>query len=219
MKIMLLSMVALISISVAAAGQTVAAAGPTGSAGGQGNAELAQVALYSVQGHNGDWTRSSISFETGERGFRGRSSPEYDMTYGNMSTSTGGKGGVWFRDWLSVRDPRSIILDLGEKKWEDFRQTPFFPKSQKWRQPLPLNSPMVVNTSAGREIDAPDASKAVSPHRQFVLARLGHMYLMKVMKGRNATYVVFRVDRLSPGDTCLLSWKKVPPPPDDDVEK
>jgi len=41
------------------------------------------------------------------------------------------------------------------------------------------------------------------------------MYLMKVMRERKTIYVMFRVDSLSKEDNCVLSWKRVPPPPED----
>jgi len=199
MKVMISSILVFISLSV--------------SARGQAGAGLAQVTLYSVQGHNQDFTRSSVNFESGERGFRGTVAG-FDLIYGNMTINYGKD---WYRDWLVVRDSRSIVCDLGEKKWGDFRQTPSFPW-KNWRIPLPLNSPMVFDASAGKKVDTPNGKESVTPHRQSVMVRVGHMYLMRVNRGRGETYVMFRVESLTPGDNCVLAWKKVPPP-EDDVEK
>jgi hypothetical protein len=196
---LVLSIIVLISLSV--------------SAGGQAGAELAQVTLYSGLGHNHDFTRSSLNFESGERGYRETVSG-FDLIYGNLSINYGSD---WYRDWLVVLNPRSIVCDLGEKKWGDFRQTPSFPW-KNWRVPLPLNSPMVFDASAGKKVDTPNGKQSVTPHRQSVMVRAGHMYLMRVMRGRSETYVMFRVESLTSGDNCVLSWKKVPPP-EDDVEK
>ena len=195
MKVMIFSIVVFISLSISARGQ----AGP----------ELAQVTLYSVLGRDHDFTRSSVNFESGKRGFQGTGSG-FDLTYGNLAIND-------VRDWLTVRDPRSIVCDLGEKKWGDFQRTPTFPW-KNWRIPLPLNSPMVFNASAGKEVDTPDGKKSVSPHRQSVMVRVGHMYLMRVRQGRSEIYVMFRVESLTSGDNCVLSWKKVTPP-EDDLEK
>jgi len=201
MKVMILSIVVFISLSI--------------SARGQAGAELAQVTLYSVQGYGHDFTRSSVNFESGERGFPETvSGSGFDLTYGNLAIAYGRDT---YRDWLVVRDSRSIVCDLGEKKWGDFQQTPTFPW-KNWRVPLPLNSPMVVNASADKKVDTPDGKKSVSPHRQSVIVRVGHMYLMRVMKGRSEIYVMFRVESLTPGDNCVLSWKRVTPP-EDEVEK
>jgi hypothetical protein len=199
MKVMVFSIVVFFSLSI--------------SARGQAGAELAEVTLYSVIGHDHDFTRSSVNFESGERGFQGTGS-DFDLTYGNLTINYGRDG---YRDWFVVRDPRSIVCDLGEKKWGNFQRTPAFPW-KNWRIPLPLNSPIVVNASAGKKVDTPDGKESVSPHRQSVLVKVGHMYLMRVMKGRSKIYVMFRVESLTPGDNCVLSWKKVAPP-EDDVEK
>ena len=119
MKVMIFSIVAFMSLSI--------------SARGQAGAELARVTLYSV-GHNHDFTRSSVNFESGERGFQGAGS-NFDLSYGNLKINYGRD---WYRDWLVVRDPRSIVCDLGEKNWADFQRTPTFPW-KNWRIPLPLN--------------------------------------------------------------------------------
>lgn len=165
---------------------------------GQDVATLSQVTLYSKMGHN-DWSRTSINFESGERGAPSRTA-SYDLTYGNLAVDND-------VDWFEVRDPRSMIIDLGAKQWGDFKETPAFFKSKKPRKPLPLSRPKVVDASAG--------SKEISPYQQFVRVQAGHMYLMKVMRERKTIYVMFRVDSLSREDNCVLSWKRVPPPPED----
>lgn len=69
---------------------------------------------------------------------------------------------------------------------------------------------MEMNVSAG--------VKDVSPYQQYVRVKLGHMYLMKVVRDGKKTYVLFRVDTLTKQENCVLSWKKVQPPPED-IEK
>ena len=168
-------------------------------AGGQDVATLNQVTLYSKMGHN-DWSRTSINFESGERGSPNGRTANYDLTYGNLAVN-------YDADWFEVRDPRSMIIDLGAKQWGDFKETPSFSKGKKPRKPLPLSRPKVLDASAG--------VKEHSPYQQFVRVEAGHMYLMKVMRERKTFYVMFRVDSLSRVDNCVLSWKKVPPPRDD----
>lgn len=170
----------------------------TVTAGGQEVATLNQVTLYSKMGHN-DWSRTSINFESGERGSPSRTA-NYDLTYGNLAVN-------YDADWFEVRDPRSMIIDLGAKQWGDFKETPSFFKGKKPRRPLPLSRPKVLDASAG--------VKEHSPYQQFVRVEAGHMYLMKVMRERKTIYVMFRVDSLSRVDNCVLSWKKVPPPHED----
>ena len=167
-------------------------------AGGQDVATLSQVTLYSKMGHN-EWSRTSINFDSGERGSPSRTA-KYDLTYGNLIVNN-------YPDWFEVRDPRSMIIDLGAKQWGDFKETPPFFKGKKPRRPLPLSRPKVVDGSAG--------STEISPFQQFVRVQAGHMYLMKVMRERKTIYVMFRVDSLSKEDNCVLSWKRVPPPHED----
>lgn len=168
---------------------------------GQQVPELNHVTLYSKLGHR-DWSRASVNFDSGERGSKDAQVDEFDLIYGTLAVNSDS-------DWFSVRDPRSTIVDLGAKQWGDFSETPSF-KSKKPRKPLPLSAPMVIDGSAG--------SKEISPYQQFVPVKAGHMYLMKVVRGRKKTYIMFRVDTLVKEDNCLLSWKKVPPPAED-VEK
>ena len=168
-------------------------------AGGQDVATLNQVTLYSKMGHN-DWSRASFNFESGERGSPSARTANYDLTYGTLAVG-------YDRDWFEVRDPRSMIIDLGAKQWGDFKETPSFFKGKKPRKPLPLSRPKVIDASAD--------SKEISPYQQFVRVEAGHMYLMKVMRERKTIYIMFRVDSLSRVDNCVLSWKQVPPPRDD----
>ena len=181
---LILALGALIALSVTASGQDVAT--------------LSQVTLYSKMGHN-DWSRTSINFESGERGAPSRTA-KYDLTYGNLALNHNA-------DWFEVRDPRSMIIDLGAKQWGDFKETPSFFKGKKPRRPLPLSRPKVLDGSAG--------VKEHSPYQQFVRVEAGHMYLMKVMRERKTVYIMFRVDSLSRVDNCVLSWKIVAPPRDD----
>lgn len=168
-------------------------------AGGQEVATLNQVTLYSRIGHN-DWSRTSVNFESGERGSPNRRPAYYDLTYGNLAIN-------YDADWFGVGDPRSMIIDLGAKQWGDFKETPSFFKGKKPRKPLPLSRPMVIDASAG--------VKEHSPYQQFVRVEAGHMYLMRVKRERKTFYVMFRVDSLTRVDNCVLSWKQVPPPRDD----
>lgn len=165
---------------------------------GQSSAELNQVTLFSPLGHDHDMTESSINFDTGERGFV-RNQPvaqNYDLSYGTLMVNQDG-------DWFEVRDAKSMIVDLGKKMWADFKETPSFPQTGAKRPPT-LAPRKVVDVSAG--------STNVSPYRQYVQAKAGHMYLMRVPKGGKVIYVMFRVESLKSKDSCLLSWKKVAPP-------
>lgn len=157
-----------------------------------------------------DVTRSSVNFETGRRGYlRNEDHTDFDLTYGGMEIQ---KDGKVYPDWLRVTDSRSMIVDLGVKRWQDFPATPPFPKPKKSAPPLPLTKrPLVIDASAG--------SKEFSPYRQFVEVKPGHMYLMRLVHGRKVIYTMFRVESLKSRENCVLSWKLVQPPNIDDNEK
>lgn len=168
----------------------------------QESPSLYQVTLYSKIGHR-EWHRASINFESGKRGSPTADLSDFDLVYGNLAVDDDS-------DWFAVSNPRSIIVDLGKKQWKDFNGTPKFLKDMS-RKPLPLGD-------APFEVDASANSKDISPYKQFVQVKAGHMYLMRVVRGRTNSYVMFRVDNLVRKDNCLLSWKKVQPPRDD-IEK
>jgi hypothetical protein len=161
--------------------------------------QLQQITLYSKISYR-DSTRSMVNFESAKRGTeRWDQMLDFDLIFGNLAVN-------YNSDWFEVSDPRSVIIDLGKKQWADIKKTPSLPPIKKPYRPLPLDAPKVL----GGSVD--------SPHRQFAQVKANHMYLMKVIRGRTKTYVMFRVDKLITQDNCVLSWKKVPPPADD-IEK
>jgi hypothetical protein len=168
---------------------------------GQDTPSLNQVTLYSKIVHR-NWSRASINFGSGERGAPTGHTSTFDLVYGTIIVNDDG-------NWFEVGDARSMIVDLGKKKWEDFKTTSF-PQSKK-RKPLPLSANV-------KEVDVSAGSKDISPYQQYVRAKAGHMYLLKTVRERKKTYVLFRVETLVSHDNCVLSWKKVSPPPDD-IEK
>ena len=116
-----------------------------------------------------------------------------------------GKTGKMLADWLGVLDCRSMIVDLGAKQWQDFKEAPPFPQPKTSAPPRPLDRPgCVVDTSVGRT--------DFSPYRQFVEVNPGHVYLMRILSGRKVSYVMFRVESFVSRDNCVLSWKLVKPP-------
>src|SRR5215471_12986040 len=175
-------------------------------------AGLNEVTLYwfapggvPIDSEKTDRSKSSINCETGERG---SPSGQYDLKYGGMVLGTPHKYGQeekLLTDWLGVLDCRSMIVDLGAKQWQDFKETPPFPKPKTIEPPRPLDKPnCVVDTSAGRT--------DFSPYRQYVVVDPGHMYLMRFLRGRKTIYVMFRVESFVARDNCVLSWKRVMPP-------
>jgi hypothetical protein len=76
-----------------------------------------------------DDSRSSVNFETGDRG-PARGGGFYDLRYGGVIIEPPGKPGVFLADWLDVLDCRSMIVDLGAKTRQDFKETPPLPSPQ-----------------------------------------------------------------------------------------
>ncbi|HEY5838663.1 MAG TPA: hypothetical protein VIT19_06465 [Pyrinomonadaceae bacterium] len=179
----------------------------------QTDGELREVTLYWFAGAQTDRSRSSVNFETGMRGVDRAGS--YDLRYGGMIIGTPTKPGEVSKvlaDWLGVLDCRSMMVDLGAKQWQDFKETPMFPKPKTLEPPRPLGEPIcAVNTSAGRT--------DFSPYRQYVVVNPGHVYLMRLFRESKVRYVMFRVESHKSRDHCVLSWKLVKPPNVDDNEK
>jgi hypothetical protein len=148
-----------------------------------------------------DTSRSAVNFESGKRGHGTRDYFDFDLLYGSAIIADD-------IDWFEVCDPRSQIYDLGRKRWEDFKETPPFPKSKGRRKPMPLSGDV-------KEIDVSGDSKEISPYAQYVRVNVGHMYLMKVKREQTTTYVMLRVDDLITQDNVTFSWKKVTPPEQD----
>lgn len=173
----------------------------------QTEGELRQVTLYYFHHPDQpDHSRSAVNFETGDRG--PSRSGSFDLRYGGMiigMPSQHGKPGKFLYDWLGVLDCRSMVVDLGAKQWQDFKETPPFPKPKTSEPPRPLAKPTcAIDASAGRT--------DVSPYRQFVVADPGHIYIMRLLRGSKVSYVMFRVESLNSKDNCVISWKMVKPP-------
>jgi hypothetical protein len=46
----------------------------------------------------------------------------------------------------------------------------------------------------------------------YTRAKVGHMYVLRVVDGAEDFYVLFRVESLVRGDSCTITWKRVPAP-------
>jgi hypothetical protein len=57
-----------------------------------------------------------------------------------------------------------------------------------------------------------DGTPKVDP--KWVKAVVGHMYVIHVVDDTRDFYALFRVDQISKGDTCTISWQLVPAPGD-----
>ena len=148
-----------------------------------------------------DEIRSVVNFETAERDSDGAG---YDLRYGGLQIGVAGKPQT-LADWLGVHDCRSAIVDLGQKTWQDFKATPPLPSPQYLPDPeSPARCTFVIDNSAG--------SRAISPYRQFVIPKAGHVYLMRRVHRSKVSYLLFRVESLNSKESCVISWKPVKPP-------
>jgi len=181
-----------------------------GFAAAQTASDLQQVTLYDFAPLAGEF-RSALNFETGKTSHLNNFA-SFHLVYGGMSIQEGakaGKTGKVHPDWLRVVDSRSMMVDLGARNWQDFKETPPFPQPKKPLPPPPLGRrPMVLDASAG--------STDFSPYRQFVEVETGHMYLVRVSQSARVFYAMFRVESLDSRVSCVLSFKLVKPPNVDD---
>jgi hypothetical protein len=181
-----------------------------GCVAGQASIDLQQVTLYNFSPRTREF-RSALNFQTGNRS-EYHDFAAFHLAYGGAVIQEGGnagKPGKVHPDWLRVLDSRSMIVDLGARNWQDFKETPPFPKPRTPRPPLPLSPrPFVVDASAG--------SKDFSPYRQMVEVEPGHVYLIRVSDKTRVFYAMFRVESLDSRVSCVLSFKLVKPPNVDD---
>ena len=151
-----------------------------------------------------DDSRSAVNFETGERG-PARGGGSFDLRYGGVIIGAPGNSGVFLADWLGGLDCRSMIVDLGAKSWQDFKETPPLPSPQYLTESQALAPcSFVVDASAG--------AKEISPYRQMVVPKTGHIYFMRLVNGSKVSYLMFRVESVNRRESCVISWKPVTPP-------
>jgi hypothetical protein len=151
-----------------------------------------------------DDSRSSVNFETGERG-PARGGGAFDLRYGGMVIGAPGNRGPFLADWIGGLDCRSMLIDLGAKTWQDFKTTPPLPSPQFLTESQALAPCTVV-------IDASAGSREISPYHQAVVAKPGHVYFMRLVNGSKVSYLMFRVESLNSKESCVISWKPVTPP-------
>ncbi|MGB7621035.1 MAG: hypothetical protein WBN92_01680 [Terriglobia bacterium] len=112
-------------------------------------------------------------------------------------------------DWFSLgTDSASKIKDLGALQWSEVESVPILPA------PLPALQ--------GVKGPRPGETWEESSGQRVTQAVEGHVYVVHVKdtlcdhQGTppfvNDFYVMFRVEKLEPGDRCTISWKQVPWP-------
>ena len=172
---------------------------PTGATGidlRQDDAAPGIVTLYPPQDKvtkRFDPTRGCFNFRLGIK------SRDWDLGYSFLK--------IGYEDYFQVRiggDKRSRIKDLGKYEWADSFKIPVL-------DPLPELMPgetraVVVDSSAGKRGEW----EKTNPY--FVKAIIDHMYLVRVKDAQSDFYVLFRVENLNQGLSCIISWKRIPSP-------
>lgn len=87
-------------------------------------------------------------------------------------------------DVTMVVDDRSRLKDLGQLEWTDDLKIPALPAYEK-------------------------------PTREkYVDAVVGHIYLVHTADSDSDLYTLFRLDEMKSGQSATITWKRIPPPPE-----
>ncbi|HEV2705607.1 MAG TPA: hypothetical protein VGV59_06755 [Pyrinomonadaceae bacterium] len=147
-----------------------------------------------------NYRRASFSFELGLRGDAGEvAATNWDVGYGLLSI-----GGEDYFKVQTSEAHRSVIRDLGKFEWGDSFEIPAL-------EPLPEVAKgerrKVVIDSSGGKLKAWEQTTRI-----FAKIIVGHIYLVRVKDEDSDFYVLFRVEALSQGESCTISWRHIPPP-------
>lgn len=200
----------------------------------QSMATSSPVTLFSPNKHRGEQLKSCVTFAQSRERMRAARGSLCDLYYGHLYA-----GDDW--DWFqSAANPgqRSLVRDLGALDWNDSFTIPII-------EPLPKLKPgevrnITVDTSGadgadgapgadgdgvvrprpGENVQRPpkrDGKPKIDP--VFAKAILGHLYVMHVVDDVSDFYVLFRIDALTRGDNCTISWRLVPAPESPTAQK
>ena len=165
----------------------------------EAQSEAQEATLFSRLGHKETGLgKSAFSFAHGLRSdseeWLAISHNSADLLYGSLSTNGNSD---WFCVSMGGENP-SKIKDLGEMKWSDLDAIPVL-----------LATPP---TTTG--IRAPRAGESYedSSEQRVTKAVAGHLYLVHIKNLEYDVYAVFRVETLSPNDSCSITWRVVASP-------
>jgi hypothetical protein len=194
------------------------------------------VIIFSPIKHRGEQLKPCVRFVSNRERLIAARGSLCDLYYGNLYS-----GDDW--DWFqSAANPgqRSLVRDLGALDWNDSFAVPIV-------EPLPKLKPgeqrnITVDTSGLDGADGEDGADGdrIVRHRPsrgetiqippksygkpkvdpvFAKAILGHLYVIHVVDDVSDFYVLFRIEALERGDNCTISWRVVPTPGSQTVEK
>jgi hypothetical protein len=193
------------------------------------------VTLYSPLKYNHDQGRAFFDFQKGQLAKRGA---PWDLAYGLLRA---GEDFDWFQSSGAFGN-RSVIKDLGQLNWTDYFVVPVIEPLAKLKPGEQRSVTIDVSGADGAD-GAPGAPGAdadgvvrqrptAAPHNRppkhdgtpkidpiFVKAIVGHLYAVHVVNDTRDYYVLFRVEALTRGDNCTISWRLAPAPVAETVQK
>jgi len=125
------------------------------------------------------------------------------------------------------RNSQTRIIDLGQHEWNEDFEVPYV-------RPYPMlregeSRKIIVNTSGNRAPDGNTFGKSTVANQvktarknnegefadnyaPYLPAKLGHIYIVRVLDSSNDYYFLLHVDRIDSGSSVDLSFKKIPSP-------
>lgn len=161
--------------------------------------EVQEVTLFSRIGHKEtEYGKSAFSFKHGLRSDNERwlsvTHNDEDLLYGSLSINGDSD---WFCVSMGGENP-SKIKDIGALEWSDIHTVPVL-----------LATPP---TSTGIRHPNSGESYEESSEQRVTKVVAGHMYIVHVKDRESDHYAMFRIEKLTPSDSCTITWKLVPSP-------
>jgi hypothetical protein len=148
-----------------------------------------------------DWGKSLFSFKRGLLQEMTHNTIDWDLSFGGWIIED--------EDWFGLHfgpETRSVIKDLGQFNWDEpmtipvLQPRPPVEKGKQWQPTVVTNDPHGAWTRSG------EYAKVIS----------GHMYLMHVKDETADFYVMFRVEGHEQHKRCMISWRNVSAPTEND---
>lgn len=197
------------------------------------------ITLYAKNKYKEDPRAKCFSFDEGARLPGGR---RCDVYYGTLYA---GDDFDWFQSGATAIN-RSLIEDLGVYSWDDtffvpvIEPLPVLKPGEQLRVTIDTSGADGADGLPGKPAEnGAGVAGAVVPNthpivvdrpsrpkhdgipkidRIFVKAIAGHMYVIHVVDQTSDFYALFRVESVERGDTCTISWRKIPAPQMQDVK-
>jgi hypothetical protein len=162
-------------------------------------AEHQKTTLFSRLGHKETgYGKSAFNFKHGLRSDDEEWLPvthnHADLLYGSLCTNGDSD---WFCVSMGGENP-SKIKDLGALEWADIEAVPV----------LLATPPTTTGIRGPRDGESWEESS----EQRVTKVVAGHMYVAHIKNEDTDLYAMFKVEELSPSDSCFITWKAVPSP-------